>query len=74
MFTRNFTAGRGWHDATIGPCRPLALDPAVIAMRRGQMVFEGTKAYARTDGHPNLFRPDKSVEVAAANRSRVVGT
>src|SRR5262249_13170793 len=32
MFTRRYTAGRGWHDAIIGPYRPLALDPAAIAV------------------------------------------
>ncbi len=56
MFTRHYTAGRGWHDAVIGPYRPLELDPAAQVFHSGQMIFEGTKAYARPDGNLNLFR------------------
>ncbi|HVY05590.1 MAG TPA: branched-chain amino acid aminotransferase [Burkholderiales bacterium] len=62
MFTRQYTAGRGWHDAVIGPYRPLGLDPAAIAVHCGQMVFDGTKAYLRPDGDLNLFRPEKNAE------------
>jgi branched-chain amino acid aminotransferase len=62
MFTRHYTSGRGWHDAEIGPYRPLALDPAAIAVHCGQMIFDGTKAYLRPDAHLNLFRPEKNAE------------
>jgi branched-chain amino acid aminotransferase len=62
MFTRQYTAEKGWHDALIGPYRPIGLDPAAIAVHCGQMVFDGTKAYARPDGHLNLFRPEKNAE------------
>jgi branched-chain amino acid aminotransferase len=62
MFTRQHSAERGWHDAVIGPYRPLALDPAAGAFQCGQMIFEGTKAYRRPDGHINLFRPEKNAE------------
>jgi branched-chain amino acid aminotransferase len=62
MFTRRYDAGQGWHDATIGPYRPLDLDPAAIAVHCGQMVFDGTKAYLRPDRHLNLFRPEKNAE------------
>jgi branched-chain amino acid aminotransferase len=56
MFTQRYTPERGWHDAAIGPYRPLVLDPAAQLFHCGQMVFEGTKAYRRPDGHLNLFR------------------
>jgi branched-chain amino acid aminotransferase len=62
MFTRRYTAGRGWHDALIGPYRPLALDPAAQVFHCGQMVFEGTKAYPRSDGNINLFRVEKNAD------------
>lgn len=62
MFTRRYTAGQGWHDATIGPYRPLEIDPAAIAVHCGQMIFDGTKAYLRPDGNLNLFRPEKNAE------------
>ncbi len=62
MFTQHYTAGRGWHDARIGPYQPLALDPAAQVFHCGQMIFDGTKAYARPDGDINLFRVRKNAE------------
>ena len=57
MFTQTYTAEKGWHDATIGPYRPLSLDPATAVLHYAQEIFEGTKAYRRPDGDVNLFRP-----------------
>jgi branched-chain amino acid aminotransferase len=62
MFTQHYTPERGWHDAAIGPYRPLALDPATQVFHCGQMVFEGTKAYRRPDGHLNLFRVERNAQ------------
>src|SRR6185436_9509448 len=62
MFTQQYLAGRGWHDALIGPYRPLVLDPAAQVFHCGQMIFEGTKAYLRPDGNLNLFRVEKNAE------------
>jgi branched-chain amino acid aminotransferase len=52
-----WTAGRGWHDAEIGPYRQLVLDPAVMVLHYGQSIFEGLKAYRQPDGSVALFRP-----------------
>ncbi len=60
MFTQRYTAQQGWHDAVIGPYRPLALDPAAEVFHCGQMIFDGTKAYRRPDGNLNLFRVEKN--------------
>jgi branched-chain amino acid aminotransferase len=62
MFTQRYTPERGWHDATIGPYQALTLDPAAEVFHCGQMVFDGTKAYRRPDGHLNLFRVEKNIE------------
>lgn len=62
MFTRQYTRERGWHDAVIGPYRPITLDPAAQVLHNGQMIFDGTKAYHRPDGHLNLFRPERNAE------------
>ena len=49
MFTQYYTTGRGWHDAVIGPYRPLALDrrvgclpagAAIPVSRIGQVAFD----------------------------------
>jgi branched-chain amino acid aminotransferase len=62
MFTQQYTHGRGWHDAAIGPYQPLLLDPAAQVFHCGQMIFDGTKAYPRPDGNINLFRVEKNAE------------
>jgi len=58
MFTQRWDAAHGWHEAAIGPYRPITLDPAAQILHSGQAIFEGTKAYMRPDGRLNLFRPD----------------
>jgi branched-chain amino acid aminotransferase len=62
MFTQLYTPEAGWHDAVIGPSRPLSLDPAALPFHCGQMVFDGTKAYRRPDGDANLFRVERNAE------------
>lgn len=62
MFTRRYTSESGWQEAVIGPYQPISLDPAAEVFQCGQMIFEGTKAYRRPDGHINLFRPEKNAE------------
>ncbi len=62
MFTQRYAPGKGWHDARIGPYRPLPLDPAAQVFHSGQVIFDGTKAYARPDGNLNLFRVEKNAE------------
>ena len=67
MFTQRYTPDQGWHDARIGPYRPLSLDPATAVLHYGQEIFEGLKAYRRPDGNINLFRPWENA--ARFNRS-----
>lgn len=47
-----------WHDATIGPRVPIALDPAAAVLHYAQEIFEGLKAYRQKDGTIALFRPE----------------
>ncbi len=57
MFSQRYSRDQGWHDARIGPYRPITLDPGAIVLHYGQQIFEGLKAYRRPDGKINLFRP-----------------
>jgi branched-chain amino acid aminotransferase len=57
MVTIGWTEGRGWHDAQLVPYGPLELDPATMALHYGQEIFEGLKAYRRSDGSIATFRP-----------------
>src|SRR5487761_2142370 len=54
--------GRGWHDATIGPRGPIALDPAAAVLHYAQEIFEGLKAYSQADGSIWSFRPEATAE------------
>jgi branched-chain amino acid aminotransferase len=69
MFTEHWDEARGWHDAAIGPRRPLVLDAGAQVLHAGQAIFEGTKAYRRPDGRVQLFRPEANAE--RFNRSAV---
>ncbi|HVR91306.1 MAG TPA: branched-chain amino acid aminotransferase [Novosphingobium sp.] len=58
MVSIDWTEGRGWHDATIGPRVPISLDPATAVLHYAQEIFEGLKAYRLDDGGTALFRPE----------------
>ncbi|MDR2856875.1 MAG: branched-chain amino acid aminotransferase [Novosphingobium sp.] len=47
-----------WHNATLGPRSPIALDPACAVLHYAQEIFEGLKAYRQKDGGVALFRPE----------------
>ena len=71
MFEQEYSAGTGWHEATIGPYRPLSLDPATAVLHYAQEIFDGTKAYRRPDGGVNLFRPWENVKRFNASATRM---
>jgi branched-chain amino acid aminotransferase len=58
MVVIEWTEGKGWHDATIGPRGPIPLDPAASVLHYAQEIFEGLKAYKQADGAIALFRPE----------------
>ena len=60
MVSIEWTEGKGWHDATLGPRRPLSLDPAAAVLHYAQEIFEGLKAYRLDDGSMALFRPEEN--------------
>ncbi|MHC0434079.1 branched-chain amino acid aminotransferase [Streptomyces sp. O3] len=62
MVTIKWTEGRGWHDAELVPYAPLSLDPANMTLHYAQTIFEGLKAYRRTDGSIAAFRPEANAE------------
>ena len=58
MVTIEWSEGQGWHNATLGPRGPIALDPAAAVLHYAQEIFEGMKAYRLADGALALFRPE----------------
>ena len=71
MVTIEWTEGRGWHDATLGPRGPLTLDPAAAVLHYAQEIFEGLKAYRLADGAMALFRPDENARRFNASARRM---
>ncbi|SDD80148.1 branched-chain amino acid aminotransferase [Desulfuromonas thiophila] len=57
MFTLRFDRGQGWHTPRIEPYGPFSLDPAALVLHYAQEIFEGLKAFRRSDGSIALFRP-----------------
>ena len=62
MFIMNYDEMEGWHNARIVPYGPITLSPAANIFHYGSGVFEGMKAYRRTDGKIQLFRPDQNAK------------
>lgn len=71
MISIDWTEARGWHDATIGPRRPIALDPACAVLHYAQEIFEGLKAYKQIDGGIALFRPEANARRFNASARRL---
>ena len=60
-----------WHNATLGPREPIALDPAASVLHYAQEIFEGLKAYRLTDGTMALFRPEANAARFNASARRL---
>ena len=61
MFIMDYSADKGWHDARIVPFGRLAIHPASTVLHYGSEIFEGLKAYRRSDGEVQLFRPLENI-------------
>lgn len=59
MFSMDYSAEHGWHNAAIVPYAPIEISPSAQALHYGQTVFEGMKAYSVND-EVTLFRPDQN--------------
>jgi len=71
MVSIEWDEGRGWHDATIGPRGPIALDPAAAVLHYAQEIFEGLKAYRLPDGSMAMFRPEANAARFNASARRL---
>ncbi len=71
MITIDWSEGKGWHNATLGPREPIPLDPAASVLHYAQEIFEGLKAYRLQDGSMALFRPAANAERFNASARRL---
>jgi branched-chain amino acid aminotransferase len=72
MFTQEYTAENGWHNALISPYHALSLDPSAAVFHYSQEIFEGLKAYRTQDGKINLFRPEENCKRFNRSAKRIV--
>jgi len=61
MLLSDWKDGR-WSEPVIVPFGELKMTPAILALHYGQAIFEGMKAFHRTDGSITVFRPHKHHE------------
>src|SRR5215207_7606248 len=71
MVTISWNGDQGWHDAKVGPYRPIELDPACMILHYGQAIFEGLKAYRQPDGSIASFRPEANAARFRASARRM---
>ncbi|TSD97283.1 branched-chain amino acid aminotransferase [Skermania sp. ID1734] len=57
MITADWSLDQGWHDLQMGPRREIPMDPGMVGLHYGQVVFEGLKAHRGVDDSIALFRP-----------------
>jgi branched-chain amino acid aminotransferase len=62
MVKATWTAEAGWHDAALTAYGPISLDPSAAVLHYAQEIFEGLKAYKRSDGSVWAFRPEANAE------------
>lgn len=61
----------GWHQASIGPRKSIALDPAASVLHYAQEIFEGMKAFPHADGGLCMFRPEANAKRFNASARRM---
>ncbi|MBS5736861.1 MAG: branched-chain amino acid aminotransferase [Clostridiales bacterium] len=61
MLISDYNEDEGWHDTRIVPFENLSIHPASTVLHYGTEIFEGLKAYRRSDGKVQLFRPMENV-------------
>ncbi len=71
MISIDWAEDLGWHNATLGPRGPIALDPAAAVLHYAQEIFEGLKAYKTEDGGIALFRPEANAARFNASARRL---
>jgi len=72
MFTQKYEQSKGWYESEISPYHNIVLDPSAAVLHYGQEIFEGLKAYRKSDGKINLFRPLENLKRFNRSANRMV--
>lgn len=57
MVSARWTASLGWHGAELRPHAAIPMQPVMVGLHYGQVVFEGLKAFRTHTGGVAIFRP-----------------
>lgn len=60
MYVANYKDG-AWQKGSFAHCKDFSLSPAAKVLHYAQEIFEGLKAFRRTDGSIALFRPQDNI-------------
>ena len=71
MILAEHTVDKGWGELSLEPRADVGVDLAAGALQYGLSIFEGLKAYRRTDGKLQLFRPDAHARRLAQSAVRL---
>ncbi len=71
MFIMDYDSTIGWYDARIVPFGRISLHPASTVLHYGAEIFEGLKAYRRSDGGIQLFRPMENIKRMNSSAERM---
>ncbi|WP_405997809.1 branched-chain amino acid aminotransferase [Streptomyces sp. NBC_00829] len=71
MVRMRWSTASGWHEAELVPYGPLPMDPAMVGLHYGQVVFEGLKAFRTVRGGLGIFRPDEYARRFRASARRL---
>ncbi|MFB4421392.1 branched-chain amino acid aminotransferase [Streptomyces sp. QL37] len=58
MVVMRWTEGQGWGKGEVLPYGDFPMNPAMVGLHYGQVVFEGIKSHRQPDGSIGTFRPD----------------
>ncbi|MFE2479290.1 branched-chain amino acid aminotransferase [Streptomyces sp. NPDC059389] len=58
MVMANWREGSGWESPELLPHAAIPMSPAMVGLHYGQVIFEGLKAFRRSDGRMAVFRPE----------------
>lgn len=71
MFTMDYDAEQGWHNAEIVPLADICIHPGAAVFHYGAEVFEGLKAYRTDGGSVQLFRPADNMQRMRDSAERI---
>jgi branched-chain amino acid aminotransferase len=72
MISARWTAALGWHEVELRPFTPIPMQPSMVGLHYGQVVFDGMKAFRAENGEVSIFRPREHAKRFADSARRLM--